>query len=129
LSVSSKIATDKKEGWIDLIEQPCRTSGNQELGHLEAVGGEFIVIRKVYLAIHTHYYYIPYDKVQGWEGNIIWLGITRAEVEQQYEKHKAPDPKQYYVKGDTLTVPLHTQKLYSSHPKVRNKYSLQQICT
>lgn len=102
MSVFSKIDEDKKEGWIDLIGQPCRTSGNQELGHLEAVGGEFIVIRKVYLAIHTHYYYIPYDKVQGWDGNIIWLGISKAEVEQQYEKHKAPDPKQYYVKGGTV---------------------------
>ncbi len=82
MSVSSKIGTDKKEGWIDLIGPACSTSGNQELGHLEAVGGKFIVIRKVYLAINTHYYYIPYDKVQGWDGNIIWLGISKAEVEQ-----------------------------------------------
>jgi hypothetical protein len=46
MSVSSKIDTDKKEGWIDLIGQPCRTSDNQELGHLEAISNDFIVIRK-----------------------------------------------------------------------------------
>jgi hypothetical protein len=102
MSVSSKIDTDKKEGWIDLIGQSCRTSDNQELGHLEAISNDFIVIRKEYLAIHTHYYYIPYDKVQGWDGNIIWLGISKAEVEQNYKKHKAPDPKQYYVKGGAV---------------------------
>ncbi len=54
------------------------------------------------MAIHFHYYYIPYDKMQAWDGSIIWLGISKLEVEQEYEKHKAPDPKQYYVKGGAV---------------------------
>lgn len=54
------------------------------------------------MAIHTHYCYIPYYKIQGWDGNIIWLEISRAEAEQRYAKHKAPDPKQYYVNGGTV---------------------------
>ena len=98
MTVSSKTEAARKE-WIDLIGQPCRTSDNQELGLLEAISADFIVIRKVYLAIHFHYYYIPYDRVQGWDGGLIWLRISKAEVEKDYEKHKAPDPKQYYVKG------------------------------
>lgn len=102
MSISPKIGS--KREWIDLIGQSCRTSDNLKLGQLEAIGGEFIVIKKVYLAIHFHYYYIPYDKVRGWDGssNTIWLGISKAKVEQNYEKHKAPDPKQYYVKGGTV---------------------------
>ena len=101
MSVSSKTEDYKKE-WIDLIGWPCRTSDDQELGRLEAISAGLIVVRKIYLAVHFHYYYIPYDKVQGWDGNIIWLRISKTEVEQSYEKHKAPDPKQYYVKGGAV---------------------------
>ncbi len=45
MSVSSKTDNSKKE-WIDLIRQPCRTSDDHELGHLEAIGSQFIIIKK-----------------------------------------------------------------------------------
>lgn len=100
MSVSS--TEDFKNEWVDLIGEPCQTSDDLRLGNLEAISTDFIVVRKVYLGIHFHYYYIPYDKVQGWDGSIILLRISKAEVEQKYEKHKAPDPNQYYVKGGAV---------------------------
>jgi hypothetical protein len=35
---------DSKNEWVDLIGESCRTSDDHRLGHLEAIGTDFIVI-------------------------------------------------------------------------------------
>ena len=37
---------------------------------------------------NVHYYYIPIDKVEGWDKSIVWLNITEKEVKNKYEKMK-----------------------------------------
>ena len=49
--------------------------------------------------INIHYYYIPINKVEGWDGNVLWLKITEKEVKANYERNILPDPKQYYIKS------------------------------
>ena len=35
---------------------------------------------------------------EGWDGNIVWLKLTRDQADREYTKHHAPDPTEYYVK-------------------------------
>jgi hypothetical protein len=48
--------------------------------------------------INVHYYYIPVKKVEGWDGDVLWLKVTENEVKENYERKKVLDPNQYYVK-------------------------------
>jgi len=91
----------EEKNWVDLIGEAVHTrrSDNQEVGNIEAVSKEILVIRKALLSgFHYHYYYIPITEVEGWDGNIVWLKVSREELEQ-YAKHDAPDPTKYYVKS------------------------------
>jgi len=91
----------EEKNWVDLIGESVRTSQdeNQEVGNIEAVSKETLVIRRALLSgLHQHYYYIPFTEVEGWDGNIVWLKVSREELEREYAKHSAPDPTEYYVK-------------------------------
>jgi Zinc-finger of C2H2 type len=74
--------------------------------------------------INIHYYYIPINKVEGWDGNVLWLKITENQVKENYERNILPDPKQYYIKNypdyDTSFVGY-----YYSVPAIPPKYSDQ----
>jgi hypothetical protein len=100
MELSTRKQPDEKN-WIDLIGETVQTrKGNddQEVGSVEAVNNEILVIRRTLLGLHYHYYYIPITEVEGWDGNTIWLKISREELEREYVKHDAPDPQKYYVK-------------------------------
>jgi hypothetical protein len=43
--------------------------------------------------------YIPFTEVEGWDGNIGWLRVSRQALEREYAMHSAPDPTEYYVKS------------------------------
>ncbi|PWU78700.1 MAG: hypothetical protein DLM72_21245 [Candidatus Nitrosopolaris wilkensis] len=98
MTVSSFPKDAAKKHWIDLIGESSHTSDDKNLGEIEGVGTDFVVVRKAFLAVHFHYYYIPFDRVEGWDGSVAWLRIPKEEVERDYAKHEAPDPTKYYVK-------------------------------
>ena len=59
---------------------------------------DFIVVKRGFVNVHR--YYIPISRVQGWDGNVLWLGISEETVEANYERDTSPDPSTYYVKGE-----------------------------
>ncbi len=82
-----------------MVGQSVHTSNDKDLGNIEAVGSDSIEVRRPLLAgVRIHYYYIPFIKTEGWDGNIIWLKISRDQADREYTKHHAPDPTKYYVK-------------------------------
>jgi hypothetical protein len=85
-----------KRSWIDLINESVHTADDIDIGDIDAVSRDFIVVKRGFVDIH--YYYIPTTKVEGWDGHVLWLKITESEVKRNYERDKIPDPLQYYVK-------------------------------
>ncbi|WP_228369241.1 hypothetical protein [Candidatus Nitrososphaera gargensis] len=58
--------------------------------------------------VNVHYYYIPIGKVEGWDGNVLWLKVPEEYVKRNYERDTYPDPSQYYLKdfpGYTAVYP------------------------
>jgi hypothetical protein len=109
---SSLPEVNEKKKWIDLVGQSVHTNDDHDLGNIEALGKDLIVVRKPMLAgVHIHYYYIPFTKTEGWDGNIVWLKLSRDEADREYTKHHAPDPRKYYVKER----PIHKA---ASYPEV-----------
>jgi hypothetical protein len=87
---------EKKKGWVDLINESVHTSDDVDIGDIDAVSRDFIVVKRGF--VNVHYYYIPLGKVEGWDGNVVWLKVREEYTKKNYEKDAVPDPSRYYVK-------------------------------
>jgi hypothetical protein len=87
--------TSKKK-WEDMINQSVHTTDDVDIGDIDALSRDFIIVKRGYL--NEHYYYIPITKVEGWDGNILWLKVKEDEVKSKYERQIVPDPSRYYMK-------------------------------
>ena len=85
-------------GWTDIINESVHTSDDQDIGDIEAVNRDFIVVKRGFVNVHR--YYIPISRVQGWDGNVLWLSISEEAVKANYERDTSPDPSTYFVKGE-----------------------------
>ena len=94
---SDNSSSNEKKGWIDLLNESVHTTDDVDIGDIYAVSKNFVVVMRG--LINIHYYYIPINKVEGWDGNVLWLKITEKEVKANYERNILPDPKQYYIKS------------------------------
>jgi hypothetical protein len=96
---SSKIKRDNQstKTVMDLTKQPVyvRKRKGKEIGEIEAVNKDTIVVKKGKRG--GKYYYIPIDKLEGWDGHVVCLTITDDEA-KQYEKKAKPDKSQYFTK-------------------------------
>jgi hypothetical protein len=84
--------------WRDIINESVHTSDDQDIGDVEAVSRDFVVVKRGFTNVHR--YYIPISRVQGWDGNVLWLSIPEEAVKANYERDTTPDPSTYLVKGE-----------------------------
>jgi hypothetical protein len=85
-----------RKSWIDLINESVHTSDDTDIGDIHSVSRNFVVVKRGF--VNTHYYYIPISKVNGWDGNVLWINGTENEIMANYERDRVPDPTRYYVK-------------------------------
>ena len=81
---------------LDLTQEPVHTNDDKDLGDIEAINKDSIVVKRGFKDVH--YYYIPISKVEGWDGHVVWLNIYESEVINNYEGKKQPDSLRYYTK-------------------------------
>jgi hypothetical protein len=76
--------------WADVLNESVHTSDD-----VYAYSRDFMVAKRG--IINTiHYYYIPFGKVEGWDGNFLWLKIT--EEAKSHERDRSPDRLRYLLK-------------------------------
>lgn len=82
---------------MDLTKQSVyvRKRKGKEIGEVEAMNKDTIVVKKGRRG--GKYYYIPVDKVEGWDGHVVCLTITDDEA-KQFEKKAKPDKSEYFTK-------------------------------
>jgi hypothetical protein len=85
-----------KKKWEDMINESVHATDDVDIGDIDALSRDFIVAKRGYL--NEHYYYIPITKVEGWDGEVLWLKIKEDEVKSKYERQIVPDPSRYYIK-------------------------------
>ena len=79
-----------------MINQSVHSADDVDIGDIDALSRDFIVIKRGYL--NEHYYYVPITKVEGWDVNVLWLSVTEDKVRTNYERKITPDPSRYYIK-------------------------------
>jgi hypothetical protein len=93
-SLNSKESETKSV--LDLTQEPVHTNDNKDLGDIDAISKDSIVVKRGFKDVH--YYYIPISKVEGWDGHVVWLKIPETEVINNYESKEEPDKSRYYTK-------------------------------
>jgi hypothetical protein len=87
--------------WTDLIHESVHTRNDEQLGHVEAVSRNFMVVKKG--LVNVRRYYIPLTKVKGWDGRTVWLQLTDEQARAKYEKDRRPDPYVYHFSSAQQT--------------------------
>ena len=105
-----------KKTWITLIDESVHTSDDIDIGDIEAVSRDFVVVKRGF--VNVHYYYIPITNVEGWDSHVLWLKITEDEVKRKYERDIAPDPTRYYVKD----YAMYTTAYYPEITMIASRY-------
>lgn len=82
---------------MDATNESVHTSDDVDIGDIEAINRDFIVVKRGF--VHVHYYYIPMNKVEGWDGHVVWLKITEEEVQRNYQRDVEPEPGTFFLKG------------------------------
>jgi hypothetical protein len=82
--------------WVDLVNESVHTGEDIDIGDIDAVGRDFVVVKRGFM--NVHYYYIPISRVEGWDGNVLWLKITEDEAKHNYERNVVPDASRCFVK-------------------------------
>jgi hypothetical protein len=116
-SSSSSPEITKKRDWIKLINESVHTSDDIDIGDIDAISRDFVVVKRGF--VNIHYYYIPISKVEGWDGNVLWLKITEEEVVRKYERDIIPDPTRYFVKD----YPSYSTTYYPEITLIPTKYA------
>lgn len=63
--------------WSDLLDELVHTSDDQGIGDIQAVNREFVVVKRGF--VNMHRYFIPAQKIEGWDDHLVWLKITEDE--------------------------------------------------
>ena len=90
------ISEPETKSVIDLTQECVHTNDDKDIGDIEAMNKDSIVVKRGFRDIH--YYYIPISKVEGWDGHVVWLNIPETDVISNYESEEQPDPLRYYTK-------------------------------
>ena len=74
--------------WDQLIHKHARTTDKVEIGYVERIGDEFIVIREG--VSNVHLYYIPKTYIREYDGSQIWIDAPSGLVRSKFERKTEP---------------------------------------
>jgi rubredoxin len=120
LKVADEMTSKQPKTWFSIINESVHTSDDIDIGDIEAINRNFVVIKRGFLSVH--YYYIPVNRIEGWDGKVLWLKLTESQVKENYERDLEPDPFIYFVKEHKeFFMPLTVPVIPPKGPKSREK--------
>lgn len=80
--------SELKIPWEEVIHKHVRTSDNVDLGDVDRVGNEFIVVREGVVKVHI--YYIPKKRIIKYDGSTLWLNLSAMLASSKFERESEP---------------------------------------
>ena len=74
--------------WEEVIHKHVMTSDNIDMGDVDKVGNEFIVVREGVVKIHM--YYIPKQYISNYDGSSLYLTVPSGLVSAKFERESEP---------------------------------------
>ena len=79
--------------WDKAIDKKVKSSDDKDLGKVQSITKDYIQAKEG--LVSKNYYYIPKYYLQGYDGENLWVSLTKDEVKSRFEKEKAPDPSEF----------------------------------
>jgi hypothetical protein len=74
--------------WEDVIHKHVRTLDNVDIGDVDRVGNELIIVRDG--VANVHLYYIPKQYITNYDGSSIWIDVPSGLVSPKFEREDEP---------------------------------------
>lgn len=74
--------------WEDVIHKHVRTTDDVDIGDVDRVGNQFIVVREGVANIHM--YYIPKQYITNYDGSSLWIDVSSGLVSAKFEREDEP---------------------------------------
>ena len=78
--------------WEEIIHKHVRTTDNIDIGDVDKVGNEFIVVREGFATVHL--YYIPKKYIIKYDGSSLWLNLSSAIASAKFERKNEPSEEE-----------------------------------
>jgi hypothetical protein len=96
--------------WEEVIHKRVKTTDNVDIGDIELVGNEFIVVRQGEVKIRR--YYIPKSYITNYDGSSVYVATPSGLVSAKFERETEPTPeeiKQLSEESPPSSKPLQTE--------------------
>src|ERR687886_21962 len=81
--------------WDKAIDMKVKSSDNKDLGKIQSITKDYIQTKEG--LVSKNYYFIPKYYIQGYDGDHLWVSLTKDEIKSRFEKDKAPDPSEFDI--------------------------------
>lgn len=84
--------------WDTVIDKKVKSSDDQDLGKIHTITNDFVQTKEG--LVSKNYYFIPKYYVLGYDGEYVWVSLTKDEVKTKFERDNAPtDLKGFLPEG------------------------------
>ena len=85
---TERMDEELKIPWEEIIHKHVRTTDNIDIGEVDKVGNEFIVVREGVATVHL--YYIPKKYIIKYDGSSLWLNLSSTIASAKFERKNEP---------------------------------------
>jgi hypothetical protein len=78
--------------WEEIIHKHVRTTDNVDIGDVDKVGNEFIVVREG--VANVHLYYLPKKYIIKYDGSSLWLNLSSTIASSKFERKNEPSEEE-----------------------------------
>jgi len=79
--------------WDKAIDKKVKSTDNQDLGKVQSITKKYIQTKEG--LVGKKYYFIPKYYIQGYDGDHLWISLTKDEVKTRFERETPPDLKEF----------------------------------
>src|SRR5215207_11101603 len=78
--------------WEEIIHKHVRTTDNIDIGDIDKVGDEFVVVREG--VANVHLYYIPKKYIIKYDGSSLWVNLSSTLASSKFERKNEPSEEE-----------------------------------
>jgi hypothetical protein len=107
--------------WANVIHKHVRASDNVDIGDVERVGNEYLVLRQGVAKVHV--YYVPKACVSNYDGSYLYLNVPSDFARKRFERDNDPTPEEVEALIREAKTKAEDQKLANA-PRTKQKEAL-----
>jgi hypothetical protein len=80
----AEMSQQSSKNWLDLINKSIHSSDDVDICDIIAIDRGIVVIKRGF--VNVHYYYIPIQRVKGWDGHILCLRLLKPKLKKNMKE-------------------------------------------